>query len=49
MERLIFYKNKIEQAFLEEQGPKFPADYIRKVFRKPDLKGLRYLEGVCFA
>lgn len=49
IERILFYKNKIESAFREERGDDFPADYIRRVFRKPDAAGLDYLEKCYFA
>lgn len=42
-EMLLDYKKRIEQTFLDVRGPDFPADYIRKVFRKPDEEGLNYL------
>jgi len=47
-DRLLFHKNAIEQAFLETRGPDFPADYIRKIFRKPDAEGIEFIENVYF-
>jgi len=47
-ETLLDYKKIIEQSFIDARGPDFPASYIRKIFRKPTLEDIEYLENIYF-